>query len=119
MLPPTGKEDTMNTIVNILMSPHFVAVMVALALALAAIICVVQFFRTPPLLKRRFDRAVRRCRLKNEQGEYPVLVSARRDHNKAHGLILKFRNVGVTVTECEKKYGNLKIMLKGVIYDMH
>lgn len=48
-------------------SPEFIIAMVALALVFTAIVCLVQMIRTPPLLKRRFDRAVRRCGLRNAQ----------------------------------------------------
>ncbi|MFR4087825.1 MAG: FtsK/SpoIIIE domain-containing protein [Dysosmobacter sp.] len=99
-------------------SPEFIIAMVALALVFTAIVCLVQMIRTPPLLKRRFDRAVRRCGLRNAQGEYPVLVSVKRDREKAHGLILKVRNKGVAVPDFDRQYDRLKTSLNGIIYCM-
>lgn len=108
----------MNTIANILMSPHFVTTTIILALALTAVICLVQLIRTPPFLKRRFDRAVRRCGLHNALKEYPTFICVRRDPNENHGLILKIKNVGVTVPDFDAEYVRLKITLRGDIYHM-
>lgn len=99
-------------------SPEFIIAMVALALVFTAVVCFVQMFRVPPLLKRRFDRAVRRCGLRNAQGEYPVLVGVKRDREKAHGLILKVRNKGVAVPDFDRQYDRLKTSLNGIIYCM-
>lgn len=95
-------------------SPEFIIAMVALVFT--AIVCLVQMIRTPPLLKRRFDRAVRRCGLRNAQGEYPVLVGVKRDKEKAHGLILKIRNKGVSVPDFDRNIERLKASLNGSIY---
>lgn len=97
-------------------SPEFIIAMVALALALTAVVCFVQMFRVPPLLKRRFERAVRRCGLRNAQGEYPVLVGVKHDKEKAHGLILKIRNKGVSVPDFDRNIERLKASLNGSIY---
>lgn len=113
---PSGKEDTMDSILSTLMSEHFIITAIAFALTLTAIVCLVQIIRTPPLLKRRFDRAVRRCALRNAQGEYPVLVSVKRDREKSHGLILKIKNNGVSVPDFDRVVERLKASLNGSIY---
>lgn len=104
------------TLMKSFTSPEFIIAMVALALALTAVVCFVQMFRVPPLLKRRFERAVRRCGLRNAQGEYPVLVGVKRDKEKAHGLILKVRNKGVSVPDFDRDIERLKASLNGSIY---
>lgn len=116
MLPPSGKEDTMDSILSTLMSEHFIITAIAFALTLTAIVCLVQIIRTPPLLKRRFERAVRRCALRNAQGEYPVLVSVKRDREKSHSLILKIKNNGVSVPDFDRVAERLKASLNGSIY---
>ena len=92
--------------------------MVALALVFTAIVCLVQMIRTPPLLKRRFDRAVRCSGLHNARNEYPVLVSVKHDREKPHGLILKVRNKGVGIPDFDRQYDRLKASLNGIIYRM-
>ena len=77
-------------------------------------ICLVQVIRTPPLLKRRFDRAVRRCGLHNAQNEYPVLISVKRDKDKPHGLILKVRNKGLSLPDFDRHYEWLKVTMGGI-----
>lgn len=99
-------------------SPQFTISMIALALVLSAVVCLVQIVRTPPRLKRRFDRAVRRCALRNAQGEYPVLVNVKRDREKSHGLILKVRNKGVAIPDFDRQYDRLKTSLNGIVYRM-
>ena len=58
----------------IFQNDNFTFYAVALALTLTVVICFIQVIRTPPILRRRFDRAVRRCDLHNAQNEYPVLI---------------------------------------------
>lgn len=103
---------------NLFASSEFIIAMVALALVFTIIVILVQIFRIPPLLKRRFDRAVRRCGLRNAQGEYPMLASVKRDKEKPHGLILRVRNKGVAVPDFDRQYERLKASLNGIIYRM-
>lgn len=112
------KEAAMNSILSILMSEHFIIAAIAFALTLTAIVCLVQIIRMPPFLKRRFDRAVRRCGLRNAQKEYPVLIGVKRDREKPHGLILKVRNKGVSIPDFDRQYNRLKASLNGIIYQM-
>lgn len=97
-------------------TPQFTVSMVSLSLMLTMAICLVQFLYTPPLLRWLFNRAVRRCGLHNAQGEYPLLVSVKRDKEKAHGLILKVRNKGVSVPDFDRNIERLKASLNGSIY---
>ncbi len=97
-------------------SPEFIIAMAACALVFTVIVCFVQMFRTPPLLKRRFDRAVRCCGLRNAQREYPMLVNVQRDKDISHGLILKVRNKGVSVPDFDRNIERLKVSLNGSIY---
>lgn len=108
----------MKPIFDIFALPKFTITMVAFALALTVVVCLVQILRTPPLLKRRFDRAVRRCGLRNAQKEYPVLISVKHDCEKSHGLILKVKNRSVSVPDFDRQYDRLKASLNGIIYRM-
>lgn len=101
---------------NLFTSSGFIIAMVAFSLVLTAIVCLVQIIRTPPLLKRRFDRTVRRCGLRNAQKEYPMLVSVQRDKDTSHGLILKVKNKGVSVPDFDRNIERLKASLNGSIY---
>jgi len=98
----------------IFQNDNFTFYAVALALALTVAICLVQVIRTPPLLKRRFDRAVRRCDLHNAQNEYPVLISVKRDKDKPHGLILKVRNKGLSLPDFNNHYERLRVAMGGI-----
>ena len=98
----------------IFQNDNFTFYAVALALALTVAICLVQVIRTPPLLKRRFDRAVRRCGLHNAQNEYPVLISVKRDKDKPHGLILKIRNKGLSLPDFNNHYERLRVAMGGI-----
>lgn len=93
-------------------SPEFIIAVAALALIFTVIVCLVQIFRTPPLLKRRFDRAVRRCGLHNAQNEYPMLVGVKRDKNKHHGIILTVKNMGISVPDFDRRIDRLQASLK-------
>lgn len=92
--------------------------MVVLALALTGFICLVQLLRLSVFLKRRFARGVRRAGLRNEQGEYPVLISTRKDKDKSHGIILNIKNVGVPIPNFDRKVESLQTSLEGIIYCM-
>ena len=98
----------------IFQNDNFTFYAVAFALVLTVAICLVQVIRTPPLLKRRFDRAVRRCGLHNAQNEYPVLISVKRDKDKPHGLILKVRNKGLSLPDFDRHYEWLKVTMGGI-----
>ena len=98
----------------IFQNDNFTFYAVALALALTVAICLVQVIRTPPLLKRRVDRAVRRCDLHNAQNEYPVLISVKRDKDKPHGLILKVRNKGLSLPDFNNHYERLRVAMGGI-----
>ena len=93
-------------------SPEFIIAVAALALIFTVIVCLVQIFRTPPLLKRRFDRAVRRCGLHNAQNEYPMLVGVKRDKDKHHGIILTVKNMGISVPDFDRRIDRLQASLK-------
>ena len=90
--------------------------LIIFALVLTLITCLVVIIRTPPHLQRSFDRAVRRCGLKNSQEEFPTLISVKRDKDKPHGLILKIKNQGITIPAINEKVESLKLSLKGIIY---
>lgn len=82
--------------------------MVLLALALAAVTCIIQFIRTPPIAAMRFNRACKRNGIKNCSDEYPRLRSVRSDHARQHGMIWEVCNMGVTVSQFEEKAEQLQ-----------
>ncbi|MFQ7856601.1 MAG: hypothetical protein ACLRIS_17240, partial [Flavonifractor plautii] len=81
---------------------------------LTVVICLIQVIRTPPILRRRFDRAVRCCGLHNAQNEYPALVSVKRDKGKSHGLILKVNNKGLSLPDFNSHYERLRVIMGGI-----
>ena len=98
----------------IFQNDNFTFYAVALALTLTVVICLVQVIRTPPILRRRFDRAVRCCGLHNAQNEYPALVSVKRDKGKPHGLILKVNNKGLSLPDFNSHYERLRVIMGGI-----
>lgn len=69
------------------------AVLIALILVIS--LCLVQIFRCPPLEQLRFQKVFRQIGLHNKLGEYPALLSKRRDKEKNHGYIYKLQNIGI------------------------
>lgn len=105
-------------LLEVFTSPEFVRSMIAFALVPTGLVCLVQLIRTPFFLKRRFDRAVRQCGLRNAREEYPVLVSTKRDRERKHGIILKVKNVGVSIPDTDKRIDRLQASLNGIVYRM-
>lgn len=105
-------------LLEVFTSPEFVRSMIAFALILTGFVCLVQLIRTPLFLKRRFDRAVRQCGLRNAREEYPVLVRAKRDRERKHGIILKVKNLGVSIPDTDKRIDSLQASLNGIVYRM-
>lgn len=97
---------------------QFTLAAAALALVITACVCLVQLLRCPPLLKRRFARSMRQSGLRNATGDYPVLISAKRDRKKKHGIILTTQNKGISVPGFERKIDRLQASLNGKIYCM-
>ena len=92
---------------------------VCLALLLVGFVCLVQLLRTPILMRRqRFAEAVQQIGLCNAQEDYPTLISARKDREKRHGVILTIRNVGLALADYELKRDRLQTALGGRIYCM-
>lgn len=92
--------------------------MIFFSLALVGFVCHVQLLRSPVFLKRRFTLGVKRAGLRNALGEYPVLISVRKDKNKCHGIILNVKNVGISVPDFDREVERLQTGLKGKIYRM-
>lgn len=90
----------------------------ALLLLLGAVglLALVQFARTPILLKSRWRRAVERSGLWNAQRETPELLSVRPDPNKAHGLIFKVDGKGLSPADFERRADRLETGLGGQVY---
>lgn len=97
---------------------QFTLAAVALALVITACVCLVQLLRCPPLLKRRFARSMRQSGLRNATGDYPVLISAKRDREKKHGIILTAQNKGISVPDFDRKIDRLQTSLNGRVYCM-
>lgn len=91
---------------------------VLFSLILCAAVLIFEFLRCSPLEKSRFEKGMKRMGLKNAQGEYPVLVSSRKDPNKPHGKVLRIANKGLSVLEFENKIKQLEAVLGGKIYEM-
>ncbi len=97
---------------------EFTRDMVVLALAFAGLVCLVQLLRLPPFLNRRFARAVRRAGLRNAQGQYPELISTKKDRGKPSGMVLNVKNMGISVPDFDGKVERLQAALNGKIYCM-
>jgi energy-coupling factor transporter ATP-binding protein EcfA2 len=92
--------------------------MIFFSLALVGFVCLVQLLRSPGFYKRRFAQGVKRAGLRNAQGEYPVLISTRKDKNKAHGRILEVKNKGVSIPDFNNQMARLEIAVEGKIHFM-
>lgn len=81
------------------------------------ILWVVGFFFVLAAIGRPFGsffikRRIRRTGFTNSLGQYPMLVSRRKDKNKEYGLIYKFANVGIDLETFERKASALGQCLK-------
>lgn len=86
--------------------------------AVALLIALVREIRRPWYIRRKVDRAFRRTGLHNAEGEFPTLVSVRRDSNKQHGKILKIKNQGVPIPTFDAHAVGLEASLNGILYCM-
>lgn len=91
--------------------------LILFALILVTFICIFQEIRCPFATKARVDRAFRQAGLKNGVGQYPTLIAVTADPNKKHGRRLTIRNVGVPISEMDRKIDSLQREL-GAIYEM-
>lgn len=71
-----------------------------------------------PCGKRKFDRAFRKIGLKNSLLEYPVLVSAKRDKHKEHGVIYTIKNNGIPIVDFDNNTAALESALNIKIYKL-
>lgn len=117
---PAQKGNSMKELIAFFRSfgMQFTFVAVALALIITVCVCLVQLFRCPPLLKRRFARSMRQAGFRNAQGQYPVLIGAKRDRDKKHGIILAVKNMGISVPDFDRRIDRLKTTLNGIVYRM-
>lgn len=97
---------------------QFTLAAVALALVIIVCVCLVQLLRCPPLLKRRFALSMRQSGLRNATGDYPVLIGAKRDRDKEHGIILTVKNMGISVPDFDRRIDRLQASLNGIVYCM-
>lgn len=89
-----------------------------LAVLLAGLISLCEWIRHPPIITKRVRETVARIGLANAKGEFPFLLSVRSDPNKAHGVILTIKNVGISILCFEKVVDRLEVGLGGKIYQM-
>lgn len=89
--------------------------LVVLALALTAIICLIDCYRRPWHISRRISRILRRWDISNSLGEYPVLKRVRRSHQKAHELVLELDGKGLGLTDFDKHLEHFKVGLNGML----
>lgn len=95
----------------------FIFDVVFVSLALTSLISVYSITRCPPFTKLRVNRAFQRAGLKNDKGEYPILVAVTSDPSKPHGKRYKIRNFGVSIKAIETKKDSLESELGGIIYE--
>lgn len=88
-----------------------------IALAICSLTALVEFLRFP-FGKEKFDRAFRKIGLKNSLLEYPVLVSAKRDKHKEHGVIYTTKNMGIPITDFDNNTAALESALNLKIYKL-
>lgn len=80
------------------------------------VVCIVELLRCSPFAKQRFKRAFEQIGLKNSVGEYPKLISTKRDKYKQHGTIYRIDNVGVFIGEFDQKTAQLENAIDIKIY---
>lgn len=85
------------------------------ALAICFLTALAEFLRFP-FGKRKFDKAFRKIGLKNALIEYPVLLSAKKDKHKEHGIIYTIKNMGIPLTDFDNNTAALESALNLKIY---
>lgn len=102
---------------NIIPAPlgSFTKDLLLVALAICFLIILAEFLRFP-FGKRKFDKAFRKIGLKNALLEYPILVSAKRDKHKEHGVIYTIKNMGIPITDFDNNTAALETALNIKIY---
>lgn len=83
------------------------------------LIGIIQFMRTPVLLNFTYKRRFSKFNFTNSVGEYPRLLSRKKDRNKKHGVIYTFDNNGLSILDFEKYITQLDIALRGHIYEIN
>ncbi len=89
--------------------------LVLIALSICFLIIITELLRYP-FGKRKFDKAFRKIGLKNALSEYPVLLSAKRDKHKEHGVIYTIKNMGIPITDFDNSTPALQAALDLMIY---
>lgn len=104
---------------NIIPAPlgSFTRDLFLIALAICFLTALAEFLRYP-FGKRRFDNAFKKIGLKNALMEYPVLVSAKRDKHKEHGVIYTIKNMGIPITDFDNNTAALESALNLKIYKL-
>lgn len=64
-----------------------------------------------PFGKKKFDKAFRKIGLKNALGEYPVLLSSKKDKQKEHGMIYNVKNMGISIVDFDNNISALEAAL--------
>lgn len=72
--------------------------------------------KTPLFWGNRFQRAFERIGLRNSLGEYPILISRRKDLQKQYGFVYLLNNQGLTIADFENKSAQLEAALNIKIY---
>lgn len=80
---------------------------------------IIQIMRTPVLLNFIYKRRFSKFNFTNSVGEYPRLLSRKKDRNKKHGVIYTFNNNGLSILDFEKDITQLDIALRGHIYKIN
>ncbi len=86
--------------------------------AVALLIALVREIRRPWYIRRKADRAFHCTGLCNAEGEFPTLVSVRRDSNKRQGKILKIKNQGIPIPTFDAHVVGLEASLNGIVYSI-
>lgn len=85
-------------------------------IALIPLIGLIKLAMTPLFQRVRFKRAFKRVGIHNSLGEYPILLSKKRDKIKRFGAIYTLKNVGISIVEFDNKNAQLEAALDMKIY---
>lgn len=102
----------------IFMQEHFLIVLdiVLSSLLFAGLILLILELHCPFLMRWRVDRAFKQAGLHNAADTYPKLVAVKTDRNTSHGVILKIKNEGLSISDFDGKLPRLQASLKGKVY---
>jgi hypothetical protein len=79
---------------------------------------IVRWLKTPVYFKCKLKRGFEKIGFWNSAGEVPILISRRKDRNKPHGVIYKFKNMGLSAVDFENNISQLQTIFNGIVYEV-